>query len=104
MSFNEDQREGFLELLDATGQTFLYETEQFRGVAKTLEPKPEEFDLTPSDDDQIQVSVLGDEIPDGLKRIGETFTDGDGVFYRITRMRKSPNSILVRLECKLQMP
>ena len=94
-----DHMEGFLELLEVSGADMVFEGAAFRVLVKTLEPKPQEFDLTPGDDNSVQVSLLAADAPAGLVRVGQTFTNSEGTSYRITRVKQTPGSGIVRLEC-----
>lgn len=104
MSQDADQLEGFEELLEAFGRTLISGTEQFRGLVKTLNPETEAFDLTPTDDDSVSISALRSEIPATVVRPGASLTDSDGFSYRVTRIRRSPNQQVVRVECAVLNP
>ena len=94
-----DHLEGFTELLEATGVAFTFGDATFNGVLKTLEPKPQAYDLTPGDDVAVQVSLLSADAPEGLARVGQSFTGLNGAAYRVTRVRPVGTSGVLRLEC-----
>lgn len=104
MSASADHLEGFEELLDVAGRVFFFGTEQFRGLIKTLEPVNEEYDLTPTDDDTVLLTAFRSEIPPAAIKVGMSFTDPEGFAYRVTRIRRSPNHLVVRLECIVLSP
>lgn len=104
MGTNADHAEGFEELLDVAGRVFLHGSEQFRGVLKTLEPDTEGYDLTPCDDDTVSLTAFRNEIPASALKVGVSLTDSEGYVYRVTRLRRSPNHLLVRLECIVLNP
>lgn len=104
MGTNTDYLEGFEELLEAVGQVFEFGNEQFRGLLKTLETSTEEYDLTPTDDDMVLLSALRSEIPKAAVKVGISFTDPNGFAYRVTRIKRSPSHLLVRLECTVLHP
>ncbi|MGC9452651.1 MAG: hypothetical protein ACP5I4_14525 [Oceanipulchritudo sp.] len=104
MSHTTDQLEGFEDLLAATGRVFLHNTEQFRGLVKRLQPDTEEYDLTPTDDDTILLSALRSEIPAAAVKVGASLSDADGFSYRVTRIQRTPNSLIARVECAVLNP
>jgi len=104
MSASADHLEGFEELLDVAGRLFLFGTEQFRGLVKTLEPASEEYDLTPTDDDTVLLTAFRSEIPPAAIKVGVSLTDAENFVYRVTRIRRSPNQLVVRLECIVLNP
>ncbi len=104
MGTSTDHLEGFEELLEVAGRVFQFGGEQFRGLVKTLEPVTEEYDLTPTDDDTILLTAFRSEIPTAAIKVGMSFTDPDGFAYRVTRIRRSPNHLVVRLECIVLNP
>jgi len=104
MSHEADQLEGFKDLLDATGQALWHGPNEFRGLIKRLRPQTEEYDLTPTDDDAVLVSVLRAEIPTEALKVGGSITDAEGTFYRVTRLHRSPRSLVARIECTVLNP
>ena len=104
MSFEADQLEGFRELLETSGGLFIHPSGEFRGLVKRMNQDNEEFDLTPGDDDRVQVSGLKSEVPVEVVKIGESFTDSDALSYRVTGIRRAPNQVAVRLECEVVNP
>lgn len=104
MSHEADQFEGFEDLLEASGRVFLQGTEQFRALVKRLQPENEDYDLTPTDDDSVLVSAFRSEVPAGAIAVGQSFSDSEGFQYRVTRIHRSPNSIITRLECIVLNP
>ena len=104
MSFESDQLEGFRELLETSGGQFVHPSGEFRGLVRRIEPENEAFDLTPGDDDRIQVSGLKTEVPAEVVRIGSSFVDSENFSYRVTGIRRSPNQVAVRLECEVVSP
>lgn len=104
MSHEADQLEGFEDLLEATGKGLLHGTTQFRGLIKRLQPQGEEYDLTPTDDDAVLISALRSEIPAEALKVGASITDNDSFFYRVTRIQRSPNSLIARIECAVLNP
>jgi hypothetical protein len=104
MSHATDQLEGFADLMDATGRSFLHGTEPFRGLVKRLKPESEEYDLTPTDDDTVLLSAFRSEIPAAALKVGATLTDGEGFIYRVTRLQRTPNHLIARLECVVVNP
>ncbi len=104
MSFESDQLEGFRELLETSGGQFVHPSGEFRGLVKRMNPDNEEFDLTPTDDDRVQVSGLRSEVPVEIVKVGASFSDNDDLRYRVTRIRRSPNQVAVRLECEVVNP
>jgi hypothetical protein len=104
MSADADHLEGFEDLLDISGRVFALGTEQFRGIVRTIEPDTEEFDLTPTDDDSVILSALRSEIPNTALKVGVSLLDSDGYRYRVTRLRRSPNQLITRLECVVLNP
>lgn len=104
MSHTTDKLEGFEELLEATGRTFTHGATPFRGLVKRLHPESEEFDLTPTDDDSVLVSAFRSEVPVNALRVGANLSDSDGFRYRVTRIQRSPNSLIVRMECVVLNP
>jgi hypothetical protein len=104
MSASADHLEGFKELLDVAGRVFHFGTGQFRGLVKTLEPVTEEYDLTPTDDDTVLLTAFRSEIPPAAIKVGVSLNDLDGFIYRVTRIRRSPNQLVVGLECIVLNP
>jgi hypothetical protein len=104
MGTSTDHLEGFEELLDVAGLLFLFGSDQFRGLVKTLEPATEEYDLTPTDDDTVLLTAFRSEIPPAAIKVWVSFTDPDGFAYRVTRIRRSPNHLVVRLVCIVLNP
>lgn len=104
MSHTTDQLEGFQELLQATGRTFTHGATPFRGLVKRLQPESEEYDLTPSDDDSVLISAFRSEIPTDALKVGASLTDEDGFLYRVTRLHRSPNTLITRVECAVLNP
>jgi hypothetical protein len=104
MSFEADQLEGFRELLETSGGQFIHPSGEFRGLVKQMTPENEAFDLTPGDDDRVQVSGLKTEVPAEVVKVGASFTDSEDYSYRVTAIRRSPNHVAVRLECEVVKP
>jgi hypothetical protein len=99
MSQATDELEGFLELLAATGQTLAFGAVSFRGLVKRLQPATEEYDLTPNDDDSVMISALREDLPAAALKVGAGLSDAAGYHYRVTRLHRSPGSLIARLEC-----
>lgn len=104
MGTGADHLEGFLELLEASGRSFLFGGESFRGLVRTLEPDTQRYDLSPNDDDTVQLMALRAAIPREAVRLGARLSDAEGYLYRVTRIRRAPNHLVVRLECALLQP
>lgn len=104
MSFESDQLEGFRELLETSGGQFIHPSGEFRGLVKRMTPEDEEFDLTPGDDDRVQVSGLKTEVPAEVVKVGASFTDSEDLAYRVTGIKRAPNQVAVRLECEVVNP
>ena len=52
----------------------------------------------------FEVTAFRAEIPDPARRIGAHLHDAEGVRYRVTRLRRSTNRALVKLECVVLHP
>lgn len=104
MGQHSDHIEGFSELLEADGRTLQHSEEDFRALVRTVRPPEESFDLSPTDNDAVEVTAFRDEIPDPARRVGAHLQDAEGVRYRVTRLRRSTNRALVKLECVVLHP
>jgi hypothetical protein len=99
-----DHLEGFNDLLAAAGRVFLHGTVQFIALVRDSTPDNERYDLTPTDDDAVDVTALRSDFPDGLPRVGAFFTDAENIEYRVMAIRRPPNSITVRFTCQVTHP
>lgn len=104
MEIEADHLEGFEELLNMSGRLLLFGTEHFRAVIKTLEPPAEAYDLAPTENDSVLITAFRNEIPSAAVKVGISLTDSDGFFYRVSRLKRSPNHPLVKLECTVLNP
>jgi len=99
-----DHLEGFTELLEASGRTLVTGQESFRALVRTLRPKSDSFDLSPTDNDTVLVSALRDTAPASAVRVGASLSDEQGFCYRVTRLHRSPNRAIVQMECVVVNP
>lgn len=104
MSHTTDQLEGFEDLLQVAGRDFLHGNSSFRALVKRLDPLSEDFDLTPADDDSVLICAIRGQIPTDALKVGTSFSDTDGFVYRVTRIHRSPGSLVARLECTVLNP
>ena len=96
----QDQREGFSELLALAGEDMSFEGTAFRALIRIEKQEKEAFDLTAGDDTTVTVSFLSD----ALKRapeIGENLIDGNGIAYRLTERVHRPGAIILRYAAQL---
>lgn len=96
-----DALEGFLELLDAAGVDLVYDELSFRAILKTETPSKEGYDLTPGDDQAVQVSALASSFADKLPAIGDYFTDENDTRYRTKSRRQRPGQPIIRFSCEV---
>jgi hypothetical protein len=99
-----DQTEGFQDLLDISGRVYLWGTVQFRALVRDSAPDYERHDLTPTDDDAVEITALRSDFDDGLPTVGAFFTDAENIEYRVLVIRRPPNSITVRFTCQVTHP
>jgi len=96
----QDQREGFNELLGVAGEDLSFDGTAFRALIRSEKQEKEAFDLTSGDDATVTVSFLAD----ALKRapeIGENLIDGNGIAYRLTQRLHRPGAIILRYQAQL---
>ncbi len=95
-----DALEGFNELLDAVGVDLMCNGELFRAVLSTAQPKPEPYDLTPGDDQDVQVAAFA-SVFNTPPAIGDYFEDDSGARFRIKSRRQRPGQPIIRFTCEV---
>jgi hypothetical protein len=96
----DDALEGFAELLEAVGIDLHYGGESFRAVLSTEQPSNEPYDLTPGDDQSVQVSAFASAFMT-TPAIGDYFEDDTGNQYRIKSRRLRPGQSIIRFSCEV---
>lgn len=95
----DDALEGFAELLEAVGIDLRFGGEVFRAVLSTEQPSNEPYDLTPGDDQAVQVSAFVSAFTT-RPAIGDYFEDDAGNQYRIKSRRLRPGQSIIRFSCE----
>lgn len=96
----EDALEGFVELLDAVGVELRFGEARFRALLSTEAPANEPYDLTPGDDQAVQVSAFASAFTT-KPAIGDYFEDDAGTRYRIKSRRQRPGQGIIRFSCEV---
>jgi hypothetical protein len=95
-----DALEGFAELLDAVGIDLRFGGESFRAVLSTEQPSSEPYDLTPGDDQAVQIAAFASDFTT-RPAIGDYFDDDAGNQYRIKSRRLRPGQSIIRFSCEV---
>lgn len=98
---SSDVIEGFQELLDAAGVDLICEGLEVRALIKTETPATEKYDLTPGDDQSVQVSAFVSVFVNGVPAIGDYFTDENNTRYRVKSGRLRPGQPIIRFSCEV---
>lgn len=98
-----DVIEGFQELLEAAGVDLIYEGLEVRALIKTETPATEGYDLTPGDDQSVQVSAFVSAFTSGVPSIGDYFTDENNTRYRVKSGRLRPGQPIIRFSCEVSV-
>ena len=69
-----------------------------------LDRLPAGFPATQDGIELQLVSAFRSEIPSDALKVGASLTDEDGFLYRVTRLHRSPNSLIARVECAVLNP
>lgn len=96
----DDALEGFAELLDAVGIDLSFGGESFRAVLSTQQPTNEPYDLTPGDDQSVQIAAFESAFMT-TPAIGNYFEDDAGNQYRIKSRRLRPGQSIIRFSCEV---
>ena len=96
----DDALEGFAELLDAVGIDLRFGGESFRAVLSTEQSTNEPYDLTPGDDETVQVSAFISAFM-ATPAMGDYFEDDAGNQYRIKSRRQRPGQPIIRFSCEV---
>ena len=96
----DDALEGFAELLDAVGVDLRFGGESLRAVLSTEQPSNEPYDLTPGDDQAVQVSAFASAFMT-TPVIGDYFEDDAGNQYRIKSRRLRPGQSIIQFSCEV---
>ena len=95
----DDALEGFAELLEAVGVDLHYGGKIFRAVLSTEQPSNEPYDLTPGDDQAVQIAAFASDFTT-RPEIGDYFEDDSGNQYRIKSRRLRPGQSIIRFSCE----
>ena len=96
----DDALEGFAELLEAVGIDLYYGGESFRAVLSTEQPSNEHYDLTPGDDQAVQITAFASAFMT-TPAIGDYFEDDADNQYRIKSRRIRPGQSIIRFSCEV---
>lgn len=96
----DDALEGFAELLEAVGVELRFNDATIKAVLSTEQPSNEPYDLTPGDDQAVQISAFVSAFATA-PAIGDYFDDDAGNQYRIKSRRQRPGQQIIRFSCEV---
>lgn len=96
----DDAQEGFAELLEAVGVDVRFGSESFRAVLSSEQPTNKPYDLTPGDDQSVQIAAFASAFMT-TPAIGDYFEDDAGNQYRIKSRRIRPGQSIIRFSCEV---